>query len=156
MRIARTMLAAGGALLGATTFAGAADVEFSGDVSTSCTINVTRTGVLVQNANARQLQSQGSGARLGLARVTTTGYGYTLAVEAPTSFDTEPSEDAASPETFTAQMRSGGASSFSWTASQQTLGLGNSNVRVRLTARKPTRTSFANGDYSATVVLRCE
>ena len=142
----RTLAIAGMLLAGSAVPSAAADVDFNGAVSTSCTINVTRNGLLRQSADARRLLSQGSGGRVGRASVRTTGYGYDLTVEAPTAFDTEPSEDAGSPEIFTAQMRSGGATSFSWATGSRTLNIGNSNVSIRLTVRKPTRTSFANGD----------
>ncbi len=128
----------------------------SGVVSTSCAILVTQNGLLAQAAGARRLASSVRGGRVGRAQVTTTGYGYTLAVEAPTAFDDEPSDDAGSPETFTAGMRSSRATSFGWTNGQRNLNLGRSDISVRMEARKAPRTSFANGDYRATVTLRCE
>ncbi len=139
-----------------STVSHAANVGFGTNVQSSCSIAVTRNGTLAARQNARILTSGGSGAQHGLASVTANSNGFQLHVDQPTDFDTRPSADTAPEQDFRARIRSTGATTFGWTRNSQTLNSGNNNVRIQFRARKAVGASFANGLYTATVVIRCE
>lgn len=134
----------------------AANIGFSGDIVSACGIVVTRDGTLAARQNARVLTSAGTGAQHGLATVTANANGFQLHVDQPTDFDTRPVADTTPEQDFRARIRSTGATTFGWTRNSQSLNTGNSNVRVQFRARKPAGVAFADGFYSATVVIRCE
>ncbi len=134
----------------------AADVEFGGVVNATCAIVVTQDGILAARQNARVLTSGGRGARHGRATVTATSSNFRLFVDQPTAFDTKPAADVTPEQDFRARIRSTGATQFRWTRNSQALNAGASNVRIQFRARKAPGVSFANGNYSATVVIRCE
>lgn len=147
-----------GAILGAFTssIAHAASIGFSTDILSNCGIVVTRDGTLVARNNARVLNSSGAGGRNGLATVTANANIFQLHVDQPTAFDIKPTADMAPERDFRARIRSTGATSFAWTRNSQNLNAGSNNVRIQFRARKAAGVSFANGFYSATVVIRCE
>lgn len=149
-------------LLGATisgvsnTAVQAANVGFSTNIVSSCGIVVTRDGTLVPRNNVRVLNSSGGGGQNGLATVTANTDTFQLHVDQPTAFDVKPAADTAPERDFRARIRSTGATAFNWTRNSQNLNAGNSNVRIQFRARKARGDTFANGFYSATVVIRCE
>lgn len=138
------------------TATSAANMQFQSTASTSCGIVVTRNGLLRTNANARVLTSGGSGGQHGLASVTANSNAFRLYVDQPTDFTTRPVADTAPEQDFRARIRSNGATTFNWTRNDRALNVGTSNVRVQFRARKFAGNSFANGNYAATVVIRCE
>lgn len=147
-----------GAILGAFTngIAHAANIGFSTDIISSCGIVVTRDGTLVARNNVRVLNSTGAGGQNGLATVTTNGNIFQLHVDQPTQFDIKPAADTTPERDFRARISSTGATSFAWTRNSQNLNAGTNNVRIQFRARKAGGVTFANGFYSATVVIRCE
>ncbi|MEM8539592.1 MAG: hypothetical protein AAGF25_01435 [Pseudomonadota bacterium] len=134
----------------------AADMEFNSTVLSTCGIVVTRDGELAPRQNARILTSGGAGAQHGLATVTANSNLFQLHVDQPTDFDVRPAADTAPEQDFRARIRSNGATTFGWTRNSQDLNAGSHNVRIQFRARKAPGVSFANGFYSATVVIRCE
>lgn len=139
----------------ATPLAHAEDVDFNSSVTSSCTITVTRGGTLDPRSNFRRLTSRSGPGTPGRATVFTTGSGFTASVDAPSSFDSKPAADT-TPETFRAWHRSRGATSYNTTQAPQTLNAGTNNIRVHMDARKSGTDVFEAGNYSASVVLRCE
>lgn len=157
MNIIKVALLAGAICIPVSgNFAHAQDVEFNSTVLSTCGIVVTRDGELRTNQNARILTSGGTGAQHGLATVSANSNLFQLHVDQPTDFDTRPAADTAPEQDFRARIRSTGATTFGWTRNSQDLNAGSHNVRIQFRARKAPGVSFANGFYSATVVIRCE
>ncbi|MDZ7824556.1 MAG: hypothetical protein U5K75_11330 [Ahrensia sp.] len=140
------------------TYAQASDVEFNSNVNTTCSINVTRNGTLRTATNARILTSSGAGAGgvHGTASVTATSNNFRLYVDQPTGFTSRPAADTEPDQLLRARMRSSGATTFGFTTNNRPLNSGISNVTVEFYARKAAGKSFADGNYTATVVIRCE
>lgn len=134
----------------------AANIDFSTNILSTCAIAVTRDGTLVPRNNVRVLTSSAAGGQNGLASVTTNTDIFQLHVDQPTAFDVKPAADTDPVRDFRARIRSRGATTFNWTTNSQDLNVGTSNVRVQFRARKAAGNVFANGFYSATVVIRCE
>lgn len=131
------------------------DVEFNANVTHTCAITVTRDGILDPRSNFTRLTSRSGPGRPGRANVTATGNTFTVSVEAPVAFDTQPAADT-TPETFRAWHRSNGATVYGITQTPQTINMGLSRVRIHMDARKTSGDVFEAGNYSATVILRCE
>lgn len=156
MRLMKTGLVCVSLAAAGIPAAHSSDVEFSSTVSESCSIVVTRHGTLRTNATVRTLTSGGSGGQHGLAEVTATSNIFDLHVDQPTDFLVRPAADTAPEQDYRARIRSTGATTFAWTQASQSLNSGTSNVRIQFRARKFVGSSFANGDYTAIVVIRCE
>lgn len=136
--------------------AATANIPFAGNLASLCIINVVSGGNLGLSANYRILASGQPGGTLGRAMVTTTGAGLTLSVDQPTAFDSAPGDDT-SPTAFLARYRTSGATVIGGlTSASNALGRGLTNVQVHLRTSKSGSNTFAAGDYTATVVLRCE
>ncbi len=147
-------------LLGAFTWptasvAASSDVQFDGTVTHSCAIVVDANGTLGVRPDFRVLNSAFADGAPGRATVTSTGNTFTISVDNPSAFDAQPPEDT-QPNTFFATYRVTGATNIARTDTPQTLNHGTNTVRVHLRVRKPVGEVFEAGDYSATVVLRCE
>jgi len=147
-----------GAILAAITpfNASGEDIIFNTIVTDTCSINVTRAGTLDLRPNLRRLTSRSGPGIPGRAIVNASGPGFTLSVDAPTAFTTEPVLDVPSPENFRAWHRSNGATTYGNTRQPESINSGVSNIRIHMDARKPVGNLFEAGDYSAIVVLRCE
>ena len=119
----------------------AEDIPFSHTVTSFCSIQIVENGVLAPSPNMRILRSRvadgGSPARL---TVQASSPDFTLSINAPTGFASQPAENT-TPETFNALMRSTGASVFTETTVPQLLSPGFSSVRVLLLAQKASGTS---------------
>lgn len=134
----------------------AADVPFDGSVDQTCTIQIIQTGILVSTDNGRRLRSNVSAARNALVRVTTNTTGFEVTADQPTSFDTEPTDDVSSAETFAAALRGRTNTIFEWRPSNG-LNVGTTDIRVRLLVTKVVPSdAFAAGSYAATVPVRCD
>lgn len=132
------------------------NIPFAGNLVNLCIINVVSGGNLGISSNYRTLASGQPGGTLGRATVTTTGAGMMLSVDQPTAFDSAPGDDT-SPTTFLARYRTTGATVIGGlTSASNALGRGLTNVQVHLRTSKSGANTFAAGDYTATVVLRCE
>ncbi len=131
------------------------DIPFNSIVTHTCTIVVTRDGILDPRNNFTRLTSRSGPGRPGRANVTATGNGFTVSVDAPVAFDSEPAADITG-ETFRAWHRANGATSYGITQNPEPLNRGLSRIRVHMDARKSGADVFEAGNYSATVVLRCE
>lgn len=151
------MLAMACALLAvAPAHAATGDVDFGATIAESCSIVITQDGVLgVRPSDQRVLNSANFGGRPGRAIVTASDNSFTISVDQPVAFDSQPADDTA-PNDFRASYRVTGATNITRTPDPEPLNAGNNNVRVHLRVSKPQGESFAGGDYAATVVLRCE
>lgn len=152
------LLAVAAALLAvpAAAKAAAGDIPFTGGVTSSCLIAVQSGGNLGVSSNLRILASGQPGGTLGLATLTAVGTGFTVSVDQPAGFDSAPGDDTA-PTTFLARYRTTGATSVpGLTTAPNAVNPGITTVRVHLRASKSGQNTFAAGDYTATVVLRCE
>ena len=143
-----------------TLYASAAmaqNMQFNGNVSDTCSVIVTQSGTLDPRSNFTRLTSRSGPGTPGRANVTATGSGFTVSVDAPTAFDVEPAADT-SPETFRAWHRSNGATNYGITRQPRAINVGLSRVRVHMDARKANGSGdvFQAGNYTATVILRCE
>ena len=132
------------------------DLPFSYTITDFCTIQIVENGVLAPSPDLRRLRSRvgdgGSPARLD---VLTSAGTFTLTVNAPSAFTSQPAANT-TPETFRAPFRSTGATVFAETETPQVLGVGSSNVRVVLIAQKAPGDVFPAGNYSAIVPVLCE
>ncbi|MDZ7824559.1 MAG: hypothetical protein U5K75_11345 [Ahrensia sp.] len=139
------------------TSAFAANVEFDSIVATSCSIVVTRNGTLGTYDNARTLESK-TEASYGLATVTATGQNFRINQYAPTGFLTRPAADTHPDFGYLAKIRSSGATNFNWSTQTngQPLNAGVSDIKISFRAQKFIGKSFANGEYTAVVILSCE
>lgn len=128
------------------------DIPFNGSVTHTCVITVGASGALGASTNFQTLSSTIGSGSAGAASVVSTGNSFDISVNAPTSFDSKPTEDTTS-NTFAANyaVDSGSAQS---TASDLTHGT--HTVAINMSATKSGSDVFEAGAYSATVVLRCE
>lgn len=124
--------------------------------SDSCTIVVGQVGKLHSVANLKRLTSRFGQGVPGIANITTSENNLAVSVQEPISFDLEPAGDLTSPETFRAWHRSTGATVYGLTRNPRPINEGLSTILIHLDARKTAGGTFAGGNYSATVVLRCE
>jgi len=145
------------ALFPTIAFAANQAVPFATTVTHTCSITVTRGGTLDPRSDFTRLTSRSGPGTPGRADVVASGNGFTVSVDPPTSFDSEPTADTTS-ETFRAWHRSRGATSYNNTQQPQSINAGNNRVRIHMDARKVNGSGnvFEAGNYSATVVLRCE
>lgn len=150
----KVALVAGALLAPAQAFAVTGNVIFNADVNNTCAITIVDAGILTTNVGQTQLSSTNAGGQAGSATLATTSAAYTVNVNAPTAFDTQPA--TAGTSTFTATYGTTGATVLA--AGQNTakpLSVGTTNVSVNMAATKASG-SYPTGTYAATVVLRCE
>ncbi len=150
----KVALVAGALLSPAQAFALTGNVIFNGDVNNTCAITIVDAGILASNVGQTQLSSTSAGGQAGTATLAVTSAAYSVAVNAPTAFDTQPA--TAGTSTFAASYGTTGATVLA--AGQTTLkplAVGTTNVSVNMTATKASG-SYPTGTYAATVVLRCE
>ncbi|QND62600.1 hypothetical protein HB777_00870 [Mesorhizobium loti] len=137
-----------------TALATTQNVIFNGTVSPTCTLVVATTGTMTVSPDLQSLSSHNSGGSAGTVTLTTTG-GVSLSVD-PVTTTTAPSADSTS-TTWTPTYSAAGAHSISETGSATSIGTpGADLVSVHLAGTKGGSNRFANGNYQATVTLRCE
>jgi hypothetical protein len=135
-------------------FAVTNNVIFNGTVNNTCAITIVDAGILATNVGQTQLSSTNAGGQAGTATLATTSTAYSVTVNAPTAFDTQPATAGVS--TFAASYGTTGATVLA--AGQTTLkplSVGTTTVAINMTATKATG-AYPTGTYAATVVLRCE
>ncbi len=150
----KVALVAGALLAPAQAFAVTGNVIFNGSVNNTCAITIVDAGILATNVGQTQLSSTNAGGQAGTATLATTSTAYSVTVNAPTAFDTQPA--TAGTSTFAASYGTTGATVLA--AGQTTLrplSVGTTTVAVNMTATKVTG-AYPTGTYAATVVLRCE
>jgi hypothetical protein len=118
----------------------AANVEFTANVSNSCTISNISNGILVQNAAGTSLSSLIGTS--GSVDVTATSEAFNVYVDAPTAWNTSP---ALTP-----------ATTFLASRSVYTPRVGTLPVTIDLVANANVGTFPTGTNYAATVVVRCE
>lgn len=135
-----------------TTPALAADVKFTGEVGSTCSLEVTRGGQLGVRPDYTELSSQKWDGKPGAVRATTTGGGFSIKVKKPESWDIAPT-DYAGTTTFSAQSSIGGAQP---TGAKKALTETQTDVEVHMAAATTEDALFTRGNYEATVVVTCE
>jgi len=118
------------------------------------TQNVIFNGTMTVSPDLQSLSSHNSGGSAGTVTLTTTG-GVSLSVD-PVTTTTVPSADTTS-TTWTPTYSSAGTHSIVETGSTTAISTpGADLVSVHLAGTKGGSNRFANGNYQATVTLRCE
>lgn len=144
-----------GVLAFAPAHADSLNAKFSATVANTCTLTAGLEGLLVPNASSRQLDSRLAGG--GASRVTAqaSATGFKLSAIAPSSFTSAPAGQAA---TFRSWYSISGATTRTNINgnNQTTLNQGSNLVAVDLRAAKSGGGPFADGNYAAEVVVRCE
>jgi hypothetical protein len=125
----------------------AADVEFNGSVSSSCTIDNIVAGTLTANPGVTELASGASGA--GSFDISANATIFTLSVSNPSGWDNEP---GTTPTTFAASADLAGNTATP--GSSVVVPNGDTTGSVGLTATANSGT-FPNGSYTATVTITC-
>lgn len=122
----------------------------------ACTIIVGDNGTLKANPGATTLSSSNAGGRSGSAIVSATNSSYELVVDAPFGFSFQPAGGSEN-TTFSASMSAAGATQFASVPSgvSRRIKRGQTEVTVDFAAKRNAG-SFPAGNYTATVVLRCE
>ena len=122
--------------------------------ASAATQNVIFNGTMTASPDLQTLSSHNSGGSAGTVTLTTTG-GVSLSVD-PVTATTVPSADTTS-TTWTPTYSSAGAHSIVETGSATPISTpGADLVSVHLAGTKGGSNRFANGNYQATVTLRCE
>lgn len=130
------------------------NVTFNGTINPTCTLVVATNGTMIVSPDLQSLSSHNSGGSAGTVTLTTTG-GVSLSVD-PVTTTTVPSADISS-TTWTPTYSAAGAHSIVETGSATSIGTpGADLVSVHLAGTKGGSNRFANGNYQATVTLRCE
>ncbi|MER9295630.1 hypothetical protein NKI38_03865 [Mesorhizobium sp. M0621] len=130
------------------------NVIFNGTIAPTCTLVVATNGTMTVSPDLQSLSSHNSGGSAGTVTLTTTG-GVSLSVD-PVTTTTAPSADSTS-TTWTPTYSAAGAHSIVETGSATSIGTpGADLVSVHLAGTKGGTNRFANGNYQATVTLRCE
>ncbi|RUZ78148.1 hypothetical protein EN943_11615 [Mesorhizobium sp. M7A.F.Ca.US.006.01.1.1] len=150
--------ACGAALLVASideaALAATQNVIFNGTIAPTCTLVVATNGTMTASPDLQSLSSHNSGGSAGTVTLTTTG-GVSLSVD-PVTTMTVPSADSTS-TTWTPTYSAAGAHSIVETGSATSITTpGADLVSVHLAGTKGGSNRFANGNYQATVTLRCE
>ncbi|WP_061929583.1 hypothetical protein [Aureimonas sp. AU22] len=130
-------------------------VTFTGNVATTCAVNVVNgTGTLTANGSLSNLSSKNPGGTPAKVDVTTTG-GVRVSLDAVSSA-TAPSTDT-STTIWTPTYSMSGAQVVTETGvSTLMTGAGTRNVDINLTGTKSGIDTFMGGAYAATVTVRCE
>lgn len=155
----RSFRAAVGASLLAACTSGAAsattqNVIFNGTITPTCTLVIATNGTMTVSPDLQSLSSHNSGGSAGTVTLTTTG-GVSLSVD-PVTTTTVPSADTTS-TTWTPTYSAAGAHSIVETGAATAITTpGADLVSVNLAGTKGGSNRFANGNYQATVTLRCE
>ncbi len=130
------------------------NVEFGGTVTHTCaiTVNDTAVNVLALDTSRTNLSSTNTGGDSGSVTVVAGGSDFNFSVDAP-SFS---SGDVSNTTSVSSYVLSG-ATSGSGTDSSAVVDLedGSTNAVIDMSATK-TAGVFENGNYAATVVVRCE
>ncbi|MEI9408286.1 hypothetical protein [Mesorhizobium salmacidum] len=130
------------------------NVIFNGTVTATCTLVVATNGTMTVSPDLQSLSSHNSGGSAGTVTLTTTG-GVSLSVD-PVTLTTVPAADSTA-ITWTPTYSASGAHPIAETASSTALTVpGADLVSVHLAGTKGGSNRFANGNYQATVTLRCE
>ena len=134
------------------------NIPFSGSVSNSCVITVGTSGALAASTDYTVLSSTETGGAAGTATILTTGSGFSLSADAPTSFSAAPAtgNDNVS---FAASYAATGANTIPTTdgGTATPLSRGSSAITINMSGTKSVGgETFESGTYAATVVLRCE
>lgn len=156
MKLFRTALGAAllAACLGQPALATTQNVIFNGTVTPTCTLVIATNGTMTVSPDLQSLSSHNSGGSAGTVTLTTTG-GVSLSVD-PVTTTTVPSADTTS-TTWTPTYSAAGAHSIVETGSATAISTpGADLVSVHLAGTKGGSNRFANGNYQATVTLRCE
>lgn len=156
MKLFRTAFAA--AFLAACScqaaFAATQNVIFNGTITPTCTLVIATNGTMTASPDLQSLSSHNSGGSPGTVTLTTTG-GVSLSVD-PVTTPTVPSADTTS-TTWTPTYSAAGAHSIVETSTATPITTpGADLVTVNLAGTKGGSNRFANGNYQATVTLRCE
>ena len=134
------------------------NIPFSGTVSNSCIITVGSSGAIAASSDYAALGSEETGGAAGTATILTTGGGFDLSADAPTSFSSAPTTGNDN-VLFAVNYAATGANSIAKTDGgiATPLSRGSSAITVNMSGVKsvPGET-FESGTYAATVVLRCE
>lgn len=140
-------------LLASPSMAATQGVQFDGTVDATCTLSVDSNGTMVPSANLQSLSSKDPGGSGGTVTVSTTG-GVDLSLDAPVA--TVPAGDVTA-ITWTPTYSATGAHTIAETGGTTTLtDSGTSTVTVHLVGTKGGSNRFAEGNYQATVTVRCE
>ncbi|MCB1438543.1 MAG: hypothetical protein H6888_02800 [Nitratireductor sp.] len=123
-------------------------VNFQGTVTHTCSITVDNDGELGVSTDFATLASNVGAGSAGAATVAATGNTFKLYVDSPASWS-----GPTSPTSVSASV-SGDISTSSASASGAAVSKGEHSVSVNMSATAAD--FFEEGDYSATVTLRCE
>ncbi|MBB3938328.1 hypothetical protein [Aureimonas phyllosphaerae] len=144
-----------GSVLPQDADAGTATVTFTGTVATSCSVNVVNgTGTLTTNGALNNLSSKNPGGSPAKVDITTTG-GVRVSLDAVSSATTPASDTTTTAWNPTYSM-SGAQTVTETGVSTLMTGAGTRNVDINLTGTKSGGDSFIDGNYAATVTVRCE
>ncbi|WP_027056638.1 hypothetical protein [Mesorhizobium erdmanii] len=142
------------ACMGQAASATTQNVIFNGTISPTCTLVIATNGTMTVSPDLQSLSSHNSGGSAGTVTLTTTG-GVSLSVD-PVTTTTVPSADTTS-TTWTPTYSAAGAHSIVETGSATAITTpGADLVSVNLAGTKSGSNRFSNGNYQATVTLRCE
>lgn len=146
--------AAFAALVSPATAQSTGVVTFNGLVLPSCVLTLGTPGLLAAGADGHELSSDRAGGVSGMASLLSTGAGYKLQMDAPSSFRLAPAGGQA--ESITTRYEASGATVAASTnvGAPLSLGIGLTNLDVDMTARKDTGI-FPAGAYAADVLVRC-
>lgn len=138
------------------TNAATGTVSFTGTVLSLCSLAVSSPGIIAPDSSYYELSSDYSGGTNGTVLAVTTGTGYSISTEAPSSFQSAPS-GGNSNVSFDTSYSATGVTSIPLTVGtiETQLNVGLSTVAVHLSASKSDGT-FPAGAYTAEVVVRCE
>jgi len=137
-----------------STYADTANVIFNGTVAATCTMGVVTNGTMTVSTNLQSLSSHNAGGSAGSVVVNTTG-SVSLSVD-PVTVTTVPATDV-TPITWSPTYSAAGAHTISETPLPTALSVpGTSTVTVHVAGTKTGNNRFAQGNYQATVTVRCE
>ncbi|MDX8527908.1 hypothetical protein RFM68_25770 [Mesorhizobium sp. MSK_1335] len=130
------------------------NVIFNGTVTATCTLVVGSNGTMTVSPDLQSLSSHNSRGSAGMVTLATTG-GVSLSVD-PVTLTTVPAADSTA-TTWTPTYLASGAHTIAETGASTALTIpGADLVSVHLAGTKGGSNRFANGNYQATVTLRCE
>ena len=136
-------------------YAATSNVIFNGTVNSTCLLVLQSNGTMTASADLTTLSSKNTLGVAGLVQVTTTG-GVNLGVDSTVSNVTRPASDTGT-ITWSPVYSTTGVHNLPESSSTRALnGPGADVVTVHLTGAKGAGETFAGGNYSATVTLRCE
>ncbi len=126
---------------------------FTGAIVNACVLTAGATGVLMPNATYTNLSSTNSLGSGSFVAALTTGSGFHITAEAPSSFTVGDSTNVRFATTYNLTGVTSATNVTGTVASL--LGIGISTVDVGLTATKSSG-NFTTGAYTAAVTVRCE